>query len=121
MRVEGSLKDLAKLGDAIINFTVSAVLTLMEGRPRGIKVPNELLRKVAARAGVRGANDVKPEDLLEAVVAYAWLRGFSVGKMVRIVLSGARKGGVQEGLVTLLQHLSKYENELMQQAKGWNP
>jgi len=116
--VRGSIRELARLGDAIVNFVASAVLTLKEGRPCGIRVPDALLRRVASRVGLGRLGSVGAEDVLEAVVAYAWLRGFSVERMVEIALEGARREGVEEGLAALLGRLSQYRDELLQQVRG---
>ncbi|MEM2409492.1 MAG: ribonuclease III family protein [Thermofilaceae archaeon] len=113
MKVSASLKELAKLGDAIVNFTVSAALTLRDGRPWGVKVPDSVLRAVSKRVGIRSLGALKPEDVLEAVIAYAWLKGFSVEEMVKITLRGMEKGGVEDGLAILTQHLSPYVRELL--------
>lgn len=116
MRVSGSLKELAKLGDAILNFAASAALTLREGQPHGVKVPDRVLRTVSKQVGIQAIGSLEPDDVLEAVIAYAWLRGFSAEDMARITLDGMREGGIEDGLVALMHSLLPYVKELLQLA-----
>lgn len=118
MRVSGSLRELAKLGDAIVNFTASAALTLRDGRPRGVKVPDAVLREVSRRVGIQKLGSLEPEDVLEAVIAYAWLKGYSVEDMVQVTLRGMEGGSIESGLVALVHHLAAYARELVQLASG---
>ncbi len=106
------LRELARLGDVAVNFIASAALTLSTGSPQGIRVPNRILRNVALGRGLRRIGDYLPEDLYEALIGYAWLKGFSSEKMVRIVHS-AMKGreksdaALARGLSALLDELLK--------------
>lgn len=106
------LKELARLGDAAVNFIASAAFTLSTGSPQGIRVPNRILRDVALKKGLRRIGDYLPEDLYEALIGYAWLKGFSSEKMVRIVYSaivGWEKSdaALARGLSALLDELIK--------------
>lgn len=103
--VRGTPREFARLGDAVVNFVVSAALTLEEGRPVGVKVPDELLRRVAREAGLERRGALQPEDLFEALVARAWLEGLTCEEMVRAVLAGLREGGLEGGLRQLLRKL----------------
>lgn len=118
MKVEGSLKELARLGDALINFVASAALSLRVGRAQGVKVPDKLLREVASMLGLRGLGELMPEDIVEALVAYSWLKGFSSEEMVKVALEGLSKGRLEEGLAALVRRLSRYYEELLAQARG---
>ena len=102
-RVEGTLREYAALGDAVVNFVVSAALTLEGGKPVGVKVPDRLLRKVAREAGLERLGRLQPEDLFEALAARAWLEGFSCEEMVRVAASGLREGGLEAALRELLK------------------
>jgi len=74
-------KEVARLGDAIVNFLVSGALTLATGRPHGVKVSNSTLRRAYRRleqAGLvqgRPPRGFGPEDLLEALIGLLWLKG----------------------------------------------
>ncbi len=74
--VEKLDRNLAKLGDAIINFVVSAALTMFYRKPTGLKVKNETLKSawlsVYDRAGIK-RGFMSPQDLAEAYIAYLWL------------------------------------------------
>jgi len=104
-RVEGTLKEYAELGDAVVNFVVSAALTLEGGRPVGVKVPDRVLRKVAREEGLARLGPLQPEDAFEALAARAWLEGFTIEEMVRLTARGLRKGGLEAGLRELLRAL----------------
>lgn len=104
-RVEGTVRDYAKLGDAVVNFVVSAALTLAEGRPCGVKVPDKLLRAVAVKGGLSRRGSATPEDLFEALAAHAWLRGLSIDEMIRAVAKGLGSGDMANGLEALLSLL----------------
>lgn len=76
-KVIGKLdKNLAKLGDAIINFVISAALTVFYRKPTGLKVKNETLKRawlsVYGRTGIK-RGFMSPQDLAEAYIAYLWL------------------------------------------------
>ncbi|MEM1508530.1 MAG: ribonuclease III family protein [Thermofilaceae archaeon] len=106
------LKELARFGDVVVNFIASAALTLSTGSPQGIRVPNRILRDVALKKGLRRIGDNLPEDLYEAIIGYAWLKGFSSDKMIRIVhsaIKGSEKSDIilKRGLSTLLDELLK--------------
>ena len=74
-------KEVARLGDAIVNFLVSGALTLATGRPHGVKVSNSTLRKAYRKLEqvglIRGRppRGFSPEDLLEALIGLLWLKG----------------------------------------------
>lgn len=75
-------KDYAKLGDSIVNCIFSMVLTLLTGRPTGVKVSNRALREayravdLGFRIGLKGLpKGVYPEDIIEALVGVLWLEG----------------------------------------------
>lgn len=114
VRVLGSPKELAKLGDALINFIASAALTVSQGYPVGLKVPDKLLRDVAKRAGINRRGSMKSEDLFEALVAYAWLKGVSTEEMLKFVLKGLREGDLGDGLYSLLEHLLETAGDLFE-------
>jgi len=105
VRVGGTLKEYAELGDAIVNFVVSAALTVETGRPVGVKVPDKVLRRVARGEGLTRRGPLQPEDLFEALAARAWLEGFSCEEMINLVMSGLRRGDLETGLRELLRAL----------------
>lgn len=106
------LKELARLGDVVVNFVASAALTLSTGSPQGVRVPNRILRDVALEKRLRRIGDTLPEDLYEAIIGYAWLKGFSSDKMIRVVHSAIKGSGksdttLKKGLSALLDELIK--------------
>ena len=123
MRGEGRgpplTKGLARLGDSLINFVCSAAASLEGGRPRGIRVKNEILSKAAKELrlkeelGLRGVK-LKGGDLVEALLAYVWLKGaLSLEDMIRIARRGFSasegdlEGRVFGSVVALLRELLK--------------
>jgi len=107
---EHSIKSLAKLGDAIVNFLASALLTLHAGLPKGVKVADKLLREVAVEEGLHRRGSLGPEDLFEALVGYAWLKGVKVECMLEVMYRsalGAESEGeaLRRGLAALLRDI----------------
>jgi len=70
-------KDLAKLGDAYVNFIYSLVLTEIEGKPTGIKVSDRILAGAAKKSGLKDllAKRTRRDDIanaVEALIVYVW-------------------------------------------------
>lgn len=73
-------QNLAKLGDAYVNFLYSLVLSKKEGKPTGTKVKSRLLADAFKKAGLRKflpsrINRHKQADAAEALLVYAWILG----------------------------------------------
>ncbi len=73
-------KELASLGDALVNLIYSLGLSIARGRAEGAKVSNLVLAKALTSAGLRHlapsrADRQQLADVAEATVACAWLRG----------------------------------------------
>jgi hypothetical protein len=73
-------QNLAKLGDAYVNFLYSLVLSKKEGKPTGTKVKSRLLADAFKKAGLRRflpsrINRHKQADAAEALIVYAWILG----------------------------------------------
>ncbi len=96
---------LARLGDAVVNFLVSAALSLAEEAPQGVKASDQLLDKVYAGSlasiigtmprGYRGA------DVVEAFYGCLWLCGgldldAEVGKLASCLSSGSLESCLAE-------------------------
>jgi len=78
-------KDLARLGDAIVNLIASAILTLHAGLPRGVKVSNKVLTRVYNNIfkGKAPPNRDKA-TFIEYCFAYIWLkRDVSIDDMIK--------------------------------------
>lgn len=72
-------KDLAKLGDAYINFLYSLALSQKLKKPTGAKVDNQTLAEAVKRAGLREKLPRRLDrhtrgNVAEALIAYAWLK-----------------------------------------------
>jgi len=72
---------LAALGDAYVNLVYSLALSKRKGEPTGAKVDNRLLAEALKKAGLRSLlppriDRHKQADAAEALIAYAWVRGF---------------------------------------------
>ncbi len=72
-------KDLAKLGDAYVNFVFSLALSQRLQRPMGAKVNNQILARAIKSAGLRRVLPRRIDrhtqgNAAEALIVYAWLR-----------------------------------------------
>lgn len=72
---------LAALGDAYVNLVYSLALSKRKGEPTGAKVDNRLLAQALKMVGLRSLlppriDRHKQADAAEALIAYAWVRGF---------------------------------------------
>lgn len=108
MRILSLNLKLAKLGDAYVNFLVSAALTLHEGKPVGTKVSGKILAVTYARSQlaekcvkVRG---VEKAEVVEALLGYAWLGGIlDAERGVRRLAELLKRGyTLEDGLVELV-------------------
>ena len=71
---------LAKLGDALLNFIYSLSLSQRQGIADGRKIPNLILAKALDSARhkdlvPRRSDKHRKGDIVEAIFAYAWLKG----------------------------------------------
>lgn len=72
-------KNLAKLGDAFVNFVYSLVASTKRGEPTGVKVKSKILAEALKRAGLRSLlpNRIDKHtqaDAVEAIMVYSWLQ-----------------------------------------------
>ncbi|MFP4005931.1 MAG: ribonuclease III family protein [Candidatus Hadarchaeia archaeon] len=119
-------KDLAKLGDALVNFIYSVAKSRVKGKPDAGKVPNSVLSDALHEAGMRGLAPSRVDrhmlgDVTEAIVAYAWIEGeLDLEESIDIV-SGSISGedfekrrflleSTTNGFVDLLDLISKRIN-----------
>ena len=73
-------QNLSKLGDALLNLIYSLSLSQIRGRPDGAKIPNRTLARAIDESHHRslipkGSDKHIRGDLVEAIFAYAWLKG----------------------------------------------
>jgi len=72
-------KDLAKLGDAYVNFVFSLASSQRLQKPVGAKVDNQTLARAIKNAGLRGTLPRRIDrhaqgNAAEALIVYAWLQ-----------------------------------------------
>lgn len=87
MKYIENIKEWARLGDSFLNFVYSAAKTKAIGKPTGGRVPNKVLLKALK---ISGLNEVKKfkEDLVEALLGYAWFYGFlSLEEAIEVVFN----------------------------------
>ncbi|RLE97104.1 MAG: hypothetical protein DRJ63_09595 [Thermoprotei archaeon] len=89
-------KAYAQLGDSILNFVVSAGLTFALKKPCGIKVADKILRRIITKEEILSIvektvfTEMEKEDILEALIAYAWLKGIvSIDELIEEAAKGA--------------------------------
>jgi len=106
-------KDLAKLGDAYVNFLYSLALSQRLAKPVGAKVNNKTLAGALRNAGLR---EILPKRMdrhiqgnaAEALMAYAWLRKvLDFEESLRVL---REDDDSQEAFTKLLQEISKKLN-----------
>ena len=80
--VEGILrdKDLAKLGDGLVNLCYSLAKSQIIGKPTGEKVRDKVLARAIRSTSVydklsRRTDAGRAADAYEALIAYLWLKG----------------------------------------------
>jgi len=71
-------KDLARLGDAYVNFLYSLVVSQKSGHPKGAKVNNKILAEAVRKAGLRRMLPRRTDrhvlgNAAEAFIVFAWL------------------------------------------------
>jgi hypothetical protein len=74
-------RELASFGDAYTNFVYSLALSEKREKPCGVKVKGSVLAQAFRKAGLRENLGARMDshalaDAAEALIAYAWLRGF---------------------------------------------
>jgi hypothetical protein len=98
--------ELASLGDAYVNFVYSLALSNKRGKPSGVKVKGSVLAHAFRKAGLRENLGTRIDshalaDAAEALIVYAWLRGFiTLNETVAIL---ARADEQLEGFTQLLK------------------
>jgi len=112
-------KNLAKLGDAYVNFLYSLALSQRLGKPVGAKVDNQTLAGALKNAGLREILPKRTDrhtqgNAAEALIAYAWLRKVSdFEESLGILREGEDP---QEAFTKLLREISR-KLDLIQDAK----
>jgi len=71
-------EDLAKLGDAFVNFTYSLAQSMRNGRGVNVRVPSRILASALKRSGLKKLLPPRTSihdqaDAAEALSVYAWL------------------------------------------------
>ncbi len=74
-------QNLSKLGDSLLNLIYSLSLSLAKGDPTGGRIPNTVLARAASYSSHRNlvprrSDSHRKGDIVEAIFAYAWLKGF---------------------------------------------
>lgn len=84
---------LARLGDAFVNFLFSLALTQSTGEPVGIKVSDKVLFEAAKKSGIRSLLPRRMKrghiaNIVEALIVHSWLKkSLSLEEMTQIVSS----------------------------------
>lgn len=88
-------KDLAKIGDALVNFVFSLAVSNKMKRPRNVRVTSLTLSNALKKSGLR---ELLPHrfdrhdqaDAVEALIMYAWITNiFSLTELLQILESEA--------------------------------
>lgn len=106
-------QNLARLGDAYVNFIYSIALSKKKGKPAGAKVSSRVLAQALKKANLRKNMPKRMDrhalgDAVEALVVYAWAHGaFSIEENVTILLS---EDNAAESFATLLRQAKEKLN-----------
>jgi len=121
LKVEELLRDrgLAGFGDSLVNFLYSLAATRRYGRPMGLKVGNKALAEAVRRSKLRELLPRRVDrktmgDYAEALIAYAWLRGFVTTDSCVEILAGDIDNPIDAFtnlLKTVMEALKGYEGE----------
>jgi hypothetical protein len=102
--------ELAKLGDAYINFAYSLAVSMQMGKPANVRVPGRVMAEALKQSGLRKylPNRVSRHDqgdAVEALIVYTWLQDLMPLEECVAVLS-ARADSV-EAFTGLLKECAK--------------
>jgi hypothetical protein len=102
--------ELAKLGDAYINFVYSLAVSMQKGKPANVRVPGRVMAEALKQSGLRKylPNRVSRHDqgdAVEALIVYTWLQDIMSLEECVVVLS-ARADSV-EAFTGLLKECAK--------------
>jgi hypothetical protein len=94
----------------LVNFVVSAALTLATGKIKGVKVPGKLLNKVYHLSGLSSMRlpyHVEPGESVESLLGFAWLKNcISCEVAAEIVYSAVKNGkSIEEALSILVNEI----------------
>jgi len=104
-------KDLAKLGDAYVNFLYSLAMSNKQGRPLGAKVNNKILAEAVKKTGLRKLLPRRIDrhvlgNAAEALIVFAWLADvFSFEESLKIL--SERDGPVEAFAILIYKILEK--------------
>ena len=113
-------KDLARLGDAYLNFTYSLALSQRLRRPMGAKADNQTLARALKRAGLREILPRRTDrhaqaNAAEALIVYAWLQKvLDLEECLRILRMNENP---IDALAELLQEIGKRLVQFMSEEK----
>jgi hypothetical protein len=114
-RLENVLNDhnLARLGDAYVNFIYSIALSKRKGKATGTKVSSSILAQALKKAELRGFLPKRMDrhtlaDAAEALIVYAWIREvMPIEESVTILFSS---NDATEAFTTLLRQAKERPN-----------
>jgi len=100
---------LARLGDAFVNFIFSLALTQSCGEPVGIKVSDKVLFEAAKKSAIRSFLPRRMKrghvaNVVEALIVNSWLKkSLSIEEMTRIVCRNP--GNLSDAAAELLKDI----------------
>ncbi|MCS7097447.1 MAG: hypothetical protein NZ922_00465 [Candidatus Methanomethyliaceae archaeon] len=116
MKPIDNIKEWAKLGDSFLNFVYSVAKTKAIGRPTGGRVPNKVLLKALRISGINEIKEFK-EDIVEALLGYAWFYGFlSLEEAIEVVSNRISNMNFESKSLEM-ETLAKALSELLEMVK----
>ncbi len=109
-------KDLARLGDAYVNFIFSLAITEFKQKPTGIKVSDRILAEAAKKSGIRKILPKRMDrnsiaNAVEAIIVYTWLEKLIVMEEAVGILKKSIKDPPQAISSLIMESLNKMSNE----------
>jgi hypothetical protein len=109
-------KDLAKIGDALVNFVFSLAVSNKMKRPRNIRVSSLTLSNALKKSGLRELLPHRIDrhdqaDAVEALIMHAWITNlFSLSELLQILESEA--SNPVDAFSKLLREITQAINQL---------
>jgi len=109
-------KDLARLGDAYVNFIFSLAITEFKQKPTGIKVSDRILAEAAKKSGIRKILPKRMDrnsiaNAVEAIIVYTWLEKLIVMEEAVDILKKSVKDPSQAITSLIMESLNKMSYE----------
>ncbi len=111
-------KNLARIGDNIVNLAYSLAVFILTNRKAGKKVPGKILSTALRESNLRIYAGSRRDshslaDVVEALIGYCWLKGeFPINKIVEILTENMASSVKAEGCFESVKAFKKLLEEV---------